>query len=491
MVFDLIRAQRISSSVTIDLAPATEVVLPIMGTKCPHAPMIPQRLNVRTALAEGNAWISPMTTSYFRLTETAELSSETEFIVGTPIRLGHATHRRRLVLNILADALPWQVLRNSFAAAMPQTARFFARGTIFDQHFSAAEYTYASLPTIETGMYVHHTQLFHDKLANELHPDAVTIAEWARDQGYATAVLACAGDGIYNAVMRGYDRIVVQPFTYHSYEAVERTIRTLDGMGEADHFILLHTADVHPNTQPTFQLSAAVQARLPFHQRLTADEDIVASPYLSPSPARHAAFWQSIRDTDRALGMLFAYLEENYAPEDYLVNLYSDHGVSIFSEHPHIVDPLLTGATWMMRGAGVPAGIVADELTSTVDIYPTLAHLCGFPVGDSVDGVLPRLFGGTGRDIAYSNSLYPGRTYCLRARTRTHTFHLETEDGVAPNGTVDLARAVTAIYPRTHEGIAGYEVDSPELRAFFYPRVRAFLQGIGSNGEQFPPPKEI
>ena len=145
----------------------------------------------------------------------------------------------------------------------------------------------------------------------------------------------------------------------------------------------------------------------------------------------------------------------------------------------------MTHAVWMMRGAGVPAGIVADELTSAVDIYPTLAHLCGFPVGDSVDGVLPRLFGGTGRDIAYSNSLYPGRTYCLRARTRTHTFHLETEDGVAPNGTVDLARAVTAIYPRTHEGIAGYEVDSPALRAFFYPRVRAFLQGIGSNGEVF------
>ena len=203
------------------------------------------------------------------------------------------------------------------------------------------------------------------------------------------------------------------------------------------------------------------------------------------------AFRLGVRELDRTLGMLFSYLEEHYAPEDYLVNLYSDHGVSIFSEHPYIVDPILTGATWMMRGAGVPEGVTVDDLTSTVDLYPTLAHLLDFPVGDNVDGVLPRVFGGTGREIAYSNSLYPGRTYCLRARTQTHTFHLESEDGVAPNGTVDLARAETAIYPRAHEGEAGCEVDSPELRAFFYPRVRAFLQGIGNNGEQFPPPKEI
>ena len=107
-----------------------------------------------------------------------------------------------------------------------------------------------------------------------------------------------------------------------------------------------------------------------------------------------------------------------------------------------------------------------------------------------MDGVLPQIFGGRGREITFSNSLYPGRTYCLRARTKAHVFHLETTDGVRPNGAVNLARAVTACYPRSEEGIAGREIDDPALRSFFYPRVRAFLKGIADNGEVFPLPKE-
>ena len=484
-VYDLIRARRAPGRAEITLAAGQEVVLPVLGVQGF------QRLHVKTDSLEKDTPLSPATPNFFRLTERTTLSSDRAFLVGTPISVGHSPQRHPLVLNLLADALPWEILSAHFAEWMPNTARFFAGGVIFDQHFSVSEYTYPSLPTIETGMYPHHSHIFNDKIAISLPPEYVTLSERMRTLGYATASLMGDGIGIYNGTTRGYDRLIVSGYRTLAYEGVERTIRHLDGMRDADHFIFLHVMDAHPWPYPLFQVTASVQARLPLAERLSGAEDGVPSPYLRATPLAAAACRQGIRDLDRTLGMLFSYLEENYAEGEYLVNLYSDHGVPVFSKDHYIVSPDMTHAVWMMRGAGVPAGIVADELTSAVDMYPTLAHLCGFPVGDSVDGVLPRLFGGTGRDIAYSNSLYPGRTYCLRARTRTHTFHLETEDGVAPNGTVDLARAVTAIYPRAHEREAGCEVDSPALRAFFYPRVRAFLQGIGSNGEQFPPPKEI
>jgi len=143
------------------------------------------------------------------------------------------------------------------------------------------------------------------------------------------------------------------------------------------------------------------------------------SVYLPHEPIFAAAARENMASVDESLGQLFSYIEEHYRPDEYLVTLYSDHGVSVLSKNHYIVSPDMTHAVWMMRGAGVPEGTVTDELTSAVDIYPTLAHLLGFPVGNNVDGVLPQLFGGRGRKIAYSNSLYPGRTYCLRARSQT------------------------------------------------------------------------
>ncbi len=484
-VYDLIRARRAPGRAEITLAAGQEVVLPVLGVQGF------QRLHMKTDSLEKDTPLSPATPNFFRLTERTTLSSDHAFLVGTPISVGHSPQRRPLVLNLLADALPWEILGAHFAEWMPNTARFFARGVIFDQHFSVSEYTYPSLPTIETGMYPHHSHIFNDKIAISLPPEYVTLSERMRTLGYATASLMGDGIGVYNGTTRGYDRLLISGYRTLAYEGVERTIRHLEGMRDVDHFIFLHAMDAHPWPYPLFQVTASVQARLSLTERLSGAEGSEPSPYLRSTPLSIAACQQGIRNLDRALGTLFSYLEQNYAPEEYLVNLYSDHGVPVFSKGHFIVSPAMTHSTWMMRGAGVPEGARTDELTSAVDIYPALAHLLGFPVDDNVDGVLPRVFGGTGREIAYSNSLYPGRPYCLRARTRTHTFHLESEDGVAPNGTVDLARAETAIYPRAHEGEAGCEVDSPELRAFFYPRVRAFLQGIGNNGEQFPPPKEI
>ena len=144
----------------------------------------------------------------------------------------------------------------------------------------------------------------------------------------------------------------------------------------------------------------------------------------------------------------------------------------------------------MMRGAGVPERAVVDDLTSAVDIYPTLCALLGFPVDAPVDGILPRIFGGAGREIAFSNSIFPRKEYFPAARGRDYTLCLETPNVASVSGTIDLQYAKAELYPRAHEKETGYEIDDPALRAFFYPRVREFLKGIASNGEAFPPPKE-
>ena len=483
--FDILRAHRVPGSVRLDLNAGQACVLPVIGTTEEV-----QELHIRTSAVDDTSWMNPGTPNFYRLEESATLSSTHGFIVGTPIRIGHSRSRRKLVLNILVDALPWHVLGTNFSAHMPRTARFFEKGLTFHQNFSTAEYTYPALAAIETGMYAHHSQIFNDRIAAQLAPQYITLSERMNTLGYHAVNLMGDGNGIYNGVTRGYDRLIVTPYRLPAYVGAERTIRHLDGLPDVDHFIFLHVTDLHPWPNNTFSATSSVQTRLPLAARLEGAAENVPSPYLRPTPLNQATFWQNVRNVDRALGTLFSYIEETYAEEDYLVNLYSDHGVPIFSATHYIVDAHLTHAAWMMRGAGVPAGTATYELTSTVDIYPALGHLLGFPVGDSVDGAVPKILGGTGRDITFSNSLYPTKPYFLAVRSAEHTLCLETKEKVAMDGTVDLGAAQIAIYSRAHEREAEYGVDSPEVRAFFYPRVRAFLQGIGSNGEQFPPPKE-
>ena len=484
-LFDLMRGSRAHGSAHIDLSPQQEVVLPLLGTG-----ESTQEIRIRADHADGTALLSTATPSFFRLSETTDFSSPHDFIVGTPIAIGHAPHRRRLVLNLLVDALPWEIMGTDFAAHMPYTARFFTKGLTFRQQFSTAEFTYPSLAAIETGMYAQHSGVFNDRIVMTLPPEFVTLSERMRSLGYATTNLRGDGNGVYNGVTRGYDRLIVTPYRLPAYEGAEQVIRYLEGLHDADHFIFLHATDLHPWPNKNFSIPSAAQAQLSLADRIDASAEGKPSPYLSPSALNQAGFWQSVRSVDRALGMLFTYLEEHYPPDEYLVNLYSDHGVSIFDETSHIVSAALTHTAWMMRGAGVPEGIAADEMTSTVDIYPTLAHLLGFPVDATVDGVLPRIFGGPGREIACSNSLFPTKPYFLAARSATRTLFLETEEPVSMDGTVDLSKAAVTIYPREHEKEKGYEIDDPSLRAFFYPRVRAFLTGIADNGEIFPPPKE-
>ena len=140
----------------------------------------------------------------------------------------------------------------------------------------------------------------------------------------------------------------------------------------------------------------------------------------------------------------------------------------------------------MMRGAGVPQGVVSDELTSIADIYPTLGALCGFPVSPDIDGNLPALFGGTERDAVYSMSIFPGQTFKLAVRTHAHTLRIETPALVDEDGTVDFTNSAIAIYPRDRDLEDGYELESEELRAFFYPRARKFVREIANNGEFWP-----
>ena len=485
--FCLQKAQEVRGPLTIEVPEGAEVILPIAGTE----PL--QELTVTTETQPpASAYLGKWAFSQFRLAEATEITpaSDAVYAVGTPIRLGHNPVRRKLVLNILIDGLAWNIARTRFPDALPNIARFFARGTIFDQHFSTSECTYPSLPVIETGRYPIHTQVFNERDSHEIPLDIKTISECMTDLGYYAAAPAGASDSLCCGALRGYDQLNVTAWKQPSAECVDRTIMQLETFDETDQFLYLHLSDVHPWNAKGLKFHPAVETHLPLSERLFEIDEHIASVRLPRLKIYQEQFWRSLRRVDRNLAQLFTYIEEHYAEEEYLVSVYSDHGNSIFSTPVDgvmdVISENSTRALWMMRGAGVPAGRIVNELTSTADLYPTLGALCGFPVAEDIDGNLPAVFGGKERDAVYSMSMFPGQTYKLAVRTHDHALRLETQEKVDEDGTVNFAGARVGIYPRAHELEEDYALDSAELRAFFYPRARSIAREIANNGEFWP-----
>ena len=488
--FQLQQAEEVRGPSEIQIPAGTTAIVPIAGTS--HL----QKLTITNAGASHPLYLGKWAFSLFRLEGPTHVTptDDRPYAIGTPIPLGHSPARRKLVLNILVDGLSWGVIRACFADCMPNTARFFARGTIFDQHFSVSEFTYPSLSTIETGRYPAHTQVFNEKDSHELPLDIKTLSECMTDLGYYAAAPMGASDSLTCGALRGYDQLNTAAWKLPSAEAADHAIMQLEAFDETDQFLYLHVTDVHPWNAKGLKFHPAVESHLPLSERLFELDEHIASVRLPKLKIYQEQFWRSLRRADRNLAQLLTYIEEHYAEEEYLVSVYSDHGNSIFSTPVNGVMDVIaensTRATWMMRGAGVPEGRIVNELTSTADLYPTLGALCGFPVAEDIDGNLPAVFGGKERDAVYSMSMFPGQTYKLAVRTHDHTLRLETQEKVDEDGTVDFADARVGIYPRAHELEENYALDSAELRAFFYPRARSIAREIANNGEFWPAMRE-
>ena len=486
-LFDLQKATEVRGTAKIELPPGEEAILPIAGT------VINQPLSVTTeSLGTKNAYLGKWAFSFFRFSESATLhaSEDAPYAVGTPIRLGHSPQRRKLVLNLFVDGLSWAVARSYAATHLPNIMRFFSRGTIFDQHFSTSEYTLPAHPAIETGYYPHHTQIFNEKAGYELPLRMTTIAEQMKALGYYCAAPLASTHGISHGILRGFDRLIATGWTLNSVNAVDSAIRHLKAFDETDLFLFLLANDVHPYDALDFKFDTAVETHMALSERIFNQKAPAAAVRLPSLYIHQEQYLERIRQVDRSLGQLFSYLEQHFNEDEYLVNLYSDHGVSIFNRNNtgavDLISENSTCAAWMMRGAGVPEGRIVHDLTSTVDIYPTLGHLCGFPVNDDIDGCLPAVFGGTVRDAAYSMSMFPGQTYKLAVRNHGHVLRLETREVLDEDGTVDFTDARVGIYPRGHELDENYAEDSADLRKFFYPRARDFVREIANNGEFWP-----
>ena len=482
--FNLQKANEVRGTTNIQISPGTEVLVPIAGTA------VNQPLSVTTASGgTQEILLGKWAFSYFRFNEDTVLhaAEDTPYAVGTPIRLGHSPQRRKIVLNLFIDGLSWAAVRPYAATHLPNLMRFFSRGVIFDQHFSTSEYTLPAQPAIETGYYPHHTQIFNIRAGCELPLRMPTIAERMKELGYYCAAPMAPTQGISHGVIRGFDRAIVSTWALNTSFGADSVLRHIRAFDEVDQFLFLNTLDIHLYNAVGFKFDTVVETHLPLSEHILPHDENTASVRLPRLRIYQEQYLERMQQVDHNLGSLLSYIEKHFKEDEYLVNLFSDHGTPVFGSTPtgslDVISECSTSAAWMMRGAGVPVAGIVHDLTSSVDIYPTLGKLCGYPVAEDLDGMLPAIFGGTARDAVYTSSQYPGQTYKLAVRTHDHTMRLETREVVDEDGTVDFMITRTGIYSRGHELEENHRLDSDALRAFFYPRARDFVREIANNGE--------
>ena len=467
--FDIMKVQ-LASEVRLSPPPRVAAVVPVAGTENS------QSADFSDAQHGGEVRLPRYEFDFYRFSEPLTIRSASPMAVGEPILMRHGTGRLRLVLNILTDGLSWKQMQKENFRRVPNIRRFFASGLTFGNHYAVAEYTYPALAAIQTSQHLHHGQIFHNKRWARVRPGIATLSEKMNELGYYCVTTIGEPNGIYNGALRGFDRKIIQGVYPCAYEGVDRTMRFLEAFGETDAFVFMHVTDSHPynaSVPPAVQ----AEARVPWYESLERTE--YASVFLPSNPMSLASNGAAIEMMDRHLGTLFRYLEEHYRPEEYLVCLYSDHGASIYSDPPYLLSEEQAGSAFMLRGAGVPSLGDVEELTSALDIMPSLARLVGFETEPYWDGQLPAALGGRPREYVVSNSLFPGQTYKLCLRTQAHEFRLETAEPTREDGTVDLSAFETHIYTRDakHE-----EIEDPALQEFFMCRavrhMKSFCHGL-------------
>jgi arylsulfatase A-like enzyme/Tfp pilus assembly protein PilF len=286
-------------------------------------------------------------------------------------------------------------------AETPTLDGLAARGTRFETAISSSPLTLPAHAALLTGRHpprlgVRHNGVYH--LANE----ATTLAERFRAAGYATGAFVSAfvlseryglsqGFDVYDDET-GLEPAAPRGYLERDASAVTRSARAwLDERSEP-FFAWVHYYDPHASYRPP----------APF------DERFGERPYDG-----------EIAYVDSQLSVLLDVVAESTA-ENTLVVVTADHGESL-GEHQEadhgfgLYDTVLR-VPLVVRGPGVPAGRVVDDLVRSIDLTPTLLDLAGLAPIAEADGasLVPLLASGplakssaAEQRLAYAETLAP------------------------------------------------------------------------------------
>ncbi len=311
---------------------------------------------------------------------------------------------------IVADTLRYDYLGiHGFEGNISTNLDWLALESVrFDLAFAAAPWTKPSVATLLTGLHPsthgvrNHGGRIELEATDTLSEQALTLAEVFQEHGYETA--AFVGNS-WLAPPYGFEQ------GFDSYVVDDHDDRLVASAGEwlasrdtpAPYFLYLHLIDVHgPYRAPERDYLILQDSLTLGAERLISRDDPSRPGHLEATPWAHAEekdrlrpwkakYAATVRQLDRRLGALLAELRGSGELDRAIVVFTSDHGEE-FLEHEswehgyRLCDHQLHVPLWFRVPGARSAGRRVSEITSLLDVMPTLLGASSLPVHELVQG---------------------------------------------------------------------------------------------------------
>ncbi len=250
------------------------------------------------------------------------------------------------------------------AVETPNLQKLAEQGVLFRQNFCINPTCSPSRASLLTGCFPHENGM--TGLVNRgwsLNDYSQHIVHTLKHAGYET-VLA----GLQHVAPPRSDQAPWQVIGYD---------RFLEGEAEEEAAVFLN----QPHSKPFFLTVGFFEAHREFPALDEIDED--PNYCLPPAPLPDAPetrqdmarFKASVKRLDRKMGVVFDALEENGLAENTLVICTTDHGLAFPKMKCNLEDSGI-GTMLILRGpAGFDGGKVIDQMSSHLDLFPTICQL--------------------------------------------------------------------------------------------------------------------
>lgn len=269
----------------------------------------------------------------------------------------------------------------------PNIDRLASSGVAFMRHIAPSQCTNPSHASILTGLY----PAFHGVYDNQtrLASEAVTLAEVLNKKGFATlgAVSAHHLNPKNSNFAKGFDDFLeCKPYELKAQERNKKFFKKLRSIADRAFFAWIHYFDPHGDYSPPapfdtiYPVSSQFKPVKPLPSMNLGKEKMIT---LVDPDEIIPLYKGEITYLDHHIGRLMDFLFDLGIQNNTLVVLVGDHGESmtekgIYFCHAGLYNPVTHIPLIISLPGSIPEGLEVNNLTSSVDIFPTVLNILGY-----------------------------------------------------------------------------------------------------------------